>query len=89
MPNGFSAQQEIRFTLVAAAAMFRHALVVVLCLSSRAFAQSEILTGTPSDVRLTAPLSTQHSKKGAQVQAILAAPLLLGGRMLAPLGSAV
>ena len=69
--------------------MFRRALIVVLYLSSQASAQSVIPAGTPLEVRLTAPLSTQQSKKGAQVQAILAAPLMLGGRVLAPLGSAL
>jgi opacity protein-like surface antigen len=54
-----------------------------------AFSQTVIPANTPIEIRLMERVSTQRSREGTPVRAILAAPVLSGDSILLPLGSQV
>lgn len=69
--------------------LLRFCLFSIAICSFAAAAQQTIPANTPIEIRLTQRISTQRSKAGQPVEAILAAPVLIGDQTVLPLGSKV
>jgi hypothetical protein len=63
--------------------------VLALLCAPHVAARRQLRPGTPLDVRLTTPIGSSYSKRGAPVHASLSVPIELDGRTLLPTGTRV